>query len=620
MPEIDAPVRPLDLGPLDVVIETREDGTILAHASEEEQGYSDNVLQWLRYWGGAEPTRIFLAERPAPGAPGWTNITFAETYEKMRSLALAFLNRDVSVERPVVVLSGNSIDHALVALAAMFVGVPYAPVSPAYSLVSDDFSRLKNVLAQLTPGLVYVSDGAPFAAAIKAAVPEDVEIIASANPPADRKASLLAPLLAPIEEDADLARVTKAHDSVEPDTVAKILFTSGSAGAPKGVITTQKMLCADAAMIEYFMQFLIEEPPVLVDWLPWHHSFGGNQNLGLALRHGGTLYIDYGNLTPDGMTESLRNLREVSPNLYFNVPAGFQALLPHLQKDKELGKTFFANLSMNFVATGAMSEELAAALDACAIEACGDKIMVVSGYGATETAPAALFSPRGLAGHVGFPLPGVEMKLVPKDGKLECRLRGPNVTPGYWRDAEATAKAFDEEGYYITGDALRFADPADPAQGFVFDGRLSEDFMLASGTWVSTGPLREGFIAAFAPYVKDVALAGRDQSEIGCLVFADIEACRALAADVAADAPPAAVLAHAGVRAMFEARLKALAVQATGASNRIARLILLETPASRQAQEITEKVALNQQAVLEARAADVVELYAPIASPRVIVA
>jgi feruloyl-CoA synthase len=618
MSDTEAPVRNVELGPLDLVLEQREDGTILGHSSEEEQSYSDNILQWLRYWGGAEPGHIFLAERPAPGAPGWNNITYAETYEKMRSIALALLNRNVSPERPVAVLSGNSIDHALVALAAMYIGVPYAPVSPAYSLISKDFAKLKHVLGLLTPGVIYVGDGVKFSAAIAAAVPPDVELIVSQNPPPGRNATLFAPLLAPIEEDADVVKLNKAHEAVEPETVAKILFTSGSTGLPKGVINTQKMLCANQAMIEYFMPFLIEEPPVLVDWLPWHHTFGGNQNLGLVLRHGGTMYIDRGNPLPAGIDESVRNLREVAQTLYFNVPRGFHVLLPYLQKDKELAKNFFGNLSFSFVASAGMSQEMFDALDAASVEACGERIMVLSGYGATETAPASLFSLAGRSGGIGLPLPGVLMKLVPNEGKLEVRLKGPNVSPGYWREPELTAKSFDEEGYYITGDALRFADPKKPEEGFVYDGRVVEDFKLSTGNWVSTGPLRAAFVAAFAPYVRDAAVAGHDQDEIGMLVFPDVEACRALAPDLAKDASVAAVLAHQDVRTAFQTRLACLDEQATGSTNRVARLFLLEEPPSIDAHEITDKGTLNQRAVLENRASAVAELYKSPSSEHIV--
>jgi feruloyl-CoA synthase len=614
----EAAVRNVELGQLDLILETRDDGAILGHSSEEEQGYSDNVLQWLRYWGGAEPTRIFLAERPAPGAPGWNNITFAETYEKMRSLALALLNRNVSVERPVVVLSGNSIDHALMSLAAMYIGVPYAPVSPAYSLISKDFSKLKHVLGLLTPGLVYASDGIQYAAAIEAAVPADVEIVVSQNPPPGRAATLFAPLLAPIEEDADIVKINAAHNKVEPETIAKILFTSGSTGVPKGVINTQRMLCANQAMIEYFMPFLIEEPPVLVDWLPWHHTFGGNQNLGLVLRHGGTMYIDHGHPLPHGIEESVRNLREVAPSLYFNVPRGFQALLLYLRKDKALASNLFGNLSFSFVASAGMSQEVFDAFDECAVEACGERIMIMSGYGATETAPAALFSTEGQSGRIGLPLPGLSMKLVPNEGKLEVRLKGANVSPGYWREPELTAQSFDEEGYYITGDALRFVDPAKPEEGFAYDGRIIEDFKLSSGNWVSTGPLRAAFVTSFAPYVKDAAVAGCNEDEIGMLVFPDIDSCRALAPDLAKDAPVASVLAHEAVRQLFKEKLADFAKTATGSSTRVARLLLLEEPASIDAHEITDKGTLNQRAVLERRAALVSELYKSPAPDKVI--
>jgi len=619
MSDKEAPVRNVELGPLDLVLERRDDGVILGHASEEEQSYSDNVLQWLRYWGGAEPGHIFLAERPAPGAPGWNSITYAETWEKMRSLALAFLNRGVSVERPIAVLSGNSIDHALVALAAMYIGVPYAPVSPAYSLVSKDFAKLKHVLGLLTPGLIYVGDGAAFTAAIEAAVPADIELIVSQNPPAGRPATLFAPLLAPIEEDADIVRLNKAHEMVEAGTIAKILFTSGSTGLPKGVINTQQMLCANQAMIEYFMPFLIEEPPVLVDWLPWHHTFGGNQNLGLVLRHGGTMYIDHGHPLPNGIEESVRNLREVAPTLFFNVPRGFQALLPYLKKDKALASNLFGNLAFSFVASAGMSQDAFDGLDAAAIEACGERIMVLTGYGTTETAPAALFSTAGRSGGIGLPLPGVLMKLVPNESKLEVRLKGPNVSPGYWREPKLTAQCFDDEGYYITGDALRFADPDKPEEGFVYDGRVIEDFKLTSGCWVSTGPLRAQFVAAFAPYVKDAAITGCNEDEIGALVFPDIEACRSLAADLPKDAPPDAVLAHPEVRLAFQTRLACHAEDATGTSNRVTRLILLEDPPSLDAHEITDKGTLNQRAVLDNRAVLVSELYKNAASGKMIV-
>ena len=449
-------------------------------------------------------------------------------------------------------------------------------------------------------------------------MPGDIEVIVSQNPPAGRAATLLAPLFAPIEEDADVVKVSKAHETVEPETVAKILFTSGSTGLPKGVINTQQMLCANQAMIEYFMPFLIEEPPVLVDWLPWHHTFGGNQNLGLVLRHGGTMYIDHGHPLPGGIEESVRNLREVAQTLYFNVPRGFTALLPFLQKDKELASNFFGSLSFSFVASAGMSQETFYALDACAVGACGERVMVLSGYGATETAPAALFSLAGRSGGIGLPLPGVLMKLVPNEGKLEVRLKGPNVSPGYWREPELTAQSFDEEGYYITGDALRFVDPDKPQEGFVYDGRVVEDFKLSTGNWVSTGPLRAAFVAGFAPYVRDAAVTGCNRDEIGMLVFPEVEACRVLAPDLAKDASVAAVLAHPEVRMAFQTRLACLDEKATGSSNRVVRLILLEEPPSIDAHEITDKGTLNQRAVLEHRAATVSELYQSPNSEKVI--
>jgi feruloyl-CoA synthase len=330
------------------------------------------------------------------------------------------------------------------------------------------------------------------------------------------------------------------------------------------------------------------------------------------------MYIDQGNPLPSGIEESVRNLREVAPTLYFNVPRGFQALLPYLQKDKALASNLFSNLSFSFVASAGMSQETFDALDACAVEACGERIMVLSGYGATETAPAACFSLSGRSGGIGLPLPGVLMKLVPNEGKLEVRFKGPNVSPGYWREPELTAASFDAEGYYITGDALRFADPDKPEEGFVYDGRVIEDFKLSSGNWVSTGPLRAAFVAAFAPYVRDAAVAGCDQDEIGMLAFPDIEACRALAPDLAKDASVAAILAHPEVRTAFQTRLACLDEKATGSSNRVARLILMEEPPSIDAHEITDKGTLNQRAVLENRASAVKELYNVSGSEKII--
>jgi feruloyl-CoA synthase len=610
------PLRPVRLGPASVTVERRGDGAILMRSPEPLPPYPDTLTERLAHWAKTAPERIFLAQRDPAG--GWRTLSYAATLLAVRAIAAALLERDSSPDRPVAILSGNDIDHALLGLAAMHVGIPYAPISVPYSLMSQDFKKLTAIIDILTPGLVFAANGAAFARAISAAVPAPVEVAVTTSPPPGRRATHFAELL----EAGATAAVDAAHAAVGPDTVAKILFTSGSTGQPKGVINTQRMMCSNQAMVGAALVFVGEEPPVIVDWLPWNHTFGGNHNFNLVLHYGGSLYIDEGKPMPGAIEATVRNLRDVAPTVYFNVPKGYEMLLPHLAADRPLREKFFSRLKVLFYAGASLSQHVLDALQALAIETTGERIIFLSSLGSTETAPLAIACSWDTerVGNIGLPAPGVELKLVPREGKLEARLKGPNITPGYWRAPALTADAFDEEGFYKIGDALKFADPAEPAKGLLFDGRLAEDFKLATGTWVSAGPLRAAFIAHCAPLTRDVVFAGADRDEIAALVFPDLDACRKLAPELAADAPAASVLADARIVAAFARLLEALAEPRRGTSTRVRRAILLAEPPSLDIGETTDKGSINQRAVLARRAALVEELYADPPPASVIVA
>ncbi len=611
-----APLRAVKLAPAEVVVERRSDGTALLRSPRALPPFPRRITARLLHWAAVAPDRLFLAQRDV--ARQWRTLTYAQTLAAVRALAASLLDREPSPERPIAILSGNDIEHALIGLAAMHVGIPYAPISVPYSLLSQDFGKLRAIIEILTPGLVFAADGKAFERAIAAAVPSAVEVAVSVNPPAGRPAILFADLT----ERQPTAAVDAAHAGVGPETIAKILFTSGSTGQPKGVINTQRMLCANQTMIRAGMPFLAEEAPVVVDWLPWNHTFGGNHNFGLALDNGGSLYIDEGKPLPGAIETTVRNLRDIAPTIYFNVPKGFEMLLPHLKADRLLRARFFSRLKVLFYAGAGLAQHVLDELQDLAVETTGERIIFLSSLGSTETAPAALACTweTRRTGNIGLPLPGVDLKLVRCGEKFEARLKGANITPGYWRAPALTAAAFDEEGFYRIGDALKFADPGDPAQGLLFDGRLAEDFKLATGTWVSVGPLRAEFIAHCAPLVRDVVLAGAERDEVTALVFPDLDACRRSASDLTADAAATAVLAHARVRGAFVRLLDGLAEPARGTSRRIARAILLAEPPSLDRGEMTDKGSINQRAVLAHRAASVEELYADPPPPHVLVA
>ncbi len=614
------PLRPVKLGPADVVVERRSDGAIVLRSPHPLRPHPQKLTERLTHWAKTASERVFLAQRDAQRvtSTGWRTMTYADTLRAVQAIAAALVGRNLSPDRPLAILSGNDIEHALLALAAMHVGIPYAPISVPYSLLSTDLGKLKAIMQLLSPGLVFAANGTAFARAIAAAVPTSAEVVVTAHPPTGRNTTLFSELLQTTPSPA----VEAAHAEVGPRTIAKILFTSGSTGQPKGVINTQLMLCANQAMIRAGLAFLADEPPVIVDWLPWNHTFGSNHNFGMVLDNGGSLYIDEGKPLPGAIEVTVRNLRDVAPTVYFNVPKGFEMLLPYLSAEPDLRETFFSRLKIMFYAGAAMAQHVLDAYEQLAIKTTGQRILFMSSLGSTETAPAALACSWEAehAGNIGLPLPGVELKLVPSEGKLEARLKGANITPGYWRGPQLTAAAFDDEGFYRIGDALKFADPNDPSKGLLFDGRLAEDFKLATGTWVSVGPLRAAFIAHFAPLARDVVFAGPDRDEVTALVFPDFDACRQAAPGAAADIPAQLLLADPHVTAEFGRRLDGFFAAASGTSSRVTRMILLHEPPSLDLGEMTDKGSINQRAVLANRALLVEQLYADMPPGHVLVA
>ncbi len=610
-----APLRPVRLGAFDPVLEQGPGGIIHIRTTQVLAPYHAKISEPLEHWAKAAPDRVFLGQRDTDG--NWRTLTYAQVLSHVKRIGAALLRRGLSADKPIAIISGNDIEHALLALAAMTVGIPYAPISPAYSLLSTDFGKLRAIVDLLTPGLVFANDGGPFARALYQTVPDDIELVVTRNPLGDRPTTMFADLIG--AEDA--AGVAAAQRAVTPDTIAKFLFTSGSTGTPKAVINTHRMLCSNQAMLAAGFPYVTEEPPVIIDWLPWSHTFGGNHNFNMMLVNGGSLYIDDGNPTPPGVPKTVRNLREIAPTIYFNVPKGYEALVPHFRADEALRKKFFSRLKVLFYAGAGLNQTTWDDLTQLAVETTGERIIFLSSLGSTETAPAALVCTFDCdsPGNIGLPFPGVELKLVPNEGKLEARLRGPHITPGYWRQDELTRAAFDEEGFYKLGDALKFVDPNDAGKGLLFDGRIAEDFKLSTGTWTSVGPLRARFNDYFAPYVRDVVFAGPDRDDIVALVFPDIEACRKLAG-LAADATPDTIIDNQQVRAKFSALLKSLLASSPGTSTRVERAMLMAEPPSMDKGEMTDKGSINQRAVLKNRAALVDELYATPVSSLVIAA
>ncbi len=597
-------------GAVSATLETRADGLQVLRSTEPLGDYPARLTDRLEHWAGEVPGRTFVAKR-APAAGGgldgdWQRITYAGMLARAQAVGQALVDRGLSADRPVVILSDNDLENLSLAMGAVWVGVPHTPVSSAYSVIAKDFGKLQHILDTLRPGLVFASHGAAYARAIEACVGTDVEVVLGEGSIPGRACTPFQSLLdTPPGEGA-----AAAHARVGPDTIVKFMFTSGSTKHPKGVIVTQRMWCANQQMLRQSMAFLAEEPPVLVDWLPWNHTFGGNHNVGITLYNGGTLYIDDGKPTPQGMAQTLRNLREISPTVYFNVPKGFDEIAAALDTDPVLRASLFKRVKAFMCGGAGISQASWNKIDEHAEATVGERIRIIGGLGMTETSPSCTFvlGTDARAGYIGLPCPGVEVKLVPMGGKTEVRFRGPNVMPGYWRDPEQTAQAFDDEGYYCTGDAVTCVDPADPTQGLMFDGRIAEDFKLSTATFVSVGPLKARIVGQGAPLVQDAVITGLNRDEVGALIFARIEACRQQAG-LPDGAPAQEVLRHPRVQAFFQSLADALWREGTGSATRVARLHVMTDPPSIDLGEITDKGSINQRNVLKHRASLVDALY-----------
>lgn len=562
------------------------------------------LLDRLVQWADVRPHQAFFAARDGNGA--WQYTSYADMLGQVRAIAQRLLDFGLSAERPLAILSGNGLEHLQVALGAMYAGIPYCPVSPAYSLLSQDYAKLRHVCDLLRPGLVFVADCQPFQRAIETVISAEVPVICVRGEIEGRNCISFASLL----QEPGGTEAEEAFASTGPDSIAKFLFTSGSTKLPKAVVTTQRMLCANQQMLLQTFPVFGEEPPILVDWLPWNHTFGGSHNLGIVLYNGGTFYLDEGKPTPQGMAESLRNLREISPTAYLTVPKGWEELVSALEQDAALRETFFARIKLFFFAAAGLSQSVWDRLDRVAEQHCGERIRMMAGLGMTEAAPSCTFTtgPLSMAGYIGLPAPGCEVRLVPADGKLEGRFRGPHIMPGYWRAPQQSEEVFDEEGFYCSGDALKLVDPADPQLGLMFDGRIAEDFKLSSGVFVSVGPLRNRAVLEGSPYVQDVVVAAPDRECLGLLVFPRLYECRQLAG-LDAKASDAEVLASTAVREWFGDWLQRVNREATGNATRLEWIALMDQPPSIDRGEITDKGSLNQRAVLQWRAEKVEALY-----------
>jgi feruloyl-CoA synthase len=603
----------IDLAPAEVLVKTLPAGGYLLSSPMPLKPYEKNLGEMLRHWARETPERTFLGERDAAG--GWRLLSYGEAGRLAESVAQALAHRQLGPQRPVVILSGNSINHALLMLGGFLAGVPVAPVSVAYSLLSQDFAKLRYIVGEVRPALIFAEHGETFARALNALDLTGVEVVTVSGAPSGRPATPFADLLAATAGST----AATALAMVDAHHCAKILFSSGSTGLPKGIINTHGMLCANQQMLAQIWPFTGATPPVLVDWLPWSHTFGGNHNFNLVLKRGGTLYIDSGKPVAGLVEQTVKNLSEISPTIYFNVPAGFAMLLPFLERDEGLRHSFFKRLQLIFYAGAALSQDLWQRLEDLAIQATGQKVLMTSSWGSTETSPLATAAhfPLEKAGVIGIPCPGVTLKMVPNNGKLELRVKGPNVTPGYLNRPDLTEAAFDEEGFYKIGDAGIFVDPDNPQAGIAFDGRVAEDFKLSSGTWVHAGGLRLGVLTAAAPLLQDALIAGQDREFVGILAWPNVQACRDICGDSGAQQEVELLLRRKEVRSYLQEALRLFNAGQGGSSAKVRRIMLMSDPPSIDANEITDKGYINQRAALERRSDLVERLYAEPPGPEV---
>ena len=581
-------------------------GIVLLNSTIALEPHPYRLTERLKHWAGATPQRVFIGRRNETG--DWDTLTYSETFSKVKAISQALLQRNVSSERPIAILSENSIEHGLLALAALHIGIPYSSITPAYSLRSNDFEKLRYVVNLLTPGLIFVQDSKKYEKALLA-VANEVEVVSVFNHVQLKVHSSTS--FQSLLDTQPTPSVDDAFNAIKPGTIAKVLFTSGSTGLPKGVINTHENISTNWQQITQTFPFLKDEGLEFIDWLPWNHTFGGNHNFGLTVYNGGSLYIDDGNPTPQGILTTVENLKERQPTVYFNVPKGFEELLPYFRKDKKLCARFFSNLKMLFYAGAGMPQHVWDTWEQLAIETNGKKILIATGLGCTEACPSALFAsePGGFAGLLGVPVPGLELKLVPVGDKLEARYRGKNIFPGYWRQPEITEKVFDEDGFYCTGDALKFVDEHNANKGMLFDGRLTEDFKLNTGTWVSVGTLRSQIITAGKGLIQDVVITGHDNDFIGAIVFAGMDHCKKIM-EVNNIYSTAELIRQPQIRIQLQEVLNEMAKKSTGSASLVRRAVFADFAVSIDKGEITDKGSINQRMIIQNHPELINKLYA----------
>ncbi len=603
-----------------VILEDRPDGSRLFRSALALPAYSRCSGEWLERWAAETPDAILIAERGADGE--WVKVSYGEALARVYRVATWLLGQKLSPERPVLVLSDNSIEHALLMLACLHVGVPISPVSPGNSLLSKDFVKLRANVELLRPGVIFADAIERFMPALRAVADlHDAVVVAGSRSQPQAGTIPFAEISGVGADDtANFAAVKAAFNALTPDTIAKFLFTSGSVGAPKAVITTQRMMCSNVEMKSVIWPFLNKQKPVIVDWLPWSHVFGGSHNFNKVVRFGGSLYIDDGKPVPALLPKTVKNLTDVAPTIYFSVPLAYGMLVAKLRDDADLRRSFFSRLQIIFYAGAALPQSTWDELERLAVMELGHPVVMLSSWGSTETAPACTdcHFQAVRSGVIGVPIPGTTLKLVPVADKLEVRVKGPNLFPGYWKQPALTKAAFDDEGFYMIGDAVEFVDPAKPELGLLFDGRVAEDFKLLSGTWVHVGSLRVAGISALSPVAQDIVVAGHDKDDIGFMVFPNIAECRRIAG-LGEDAPVDVVIGHPVIKERVREGLVRMKRDGGGSSTYPARVLLMAEPPSPEAGELTDKGYINQRAVLTRRADRVLELYSDVPSADVIV-
>jgi feruloyl-CoA synthase len=607
---LQAPFKPIDFLSRDIKVERRDDGTIVLQSNHKLKPYEKHVPALLAKWAAAAPDRVWLAQRRGPSRD-WVKVTYGEAKKQVDAVTQALLDRGFGPDKAVMILSSNSIEFALLTMAAMQARAPVAPVSPAYSVMSQDHAKLKYVFDLVRPGLVFVQNGEIYADALADLDLDGVLLVHVDKPPKAMQSIPWSTMVATPLTDA----VQKSIDAIDAKTVGKFLFTSGSTGMPKAVINTQEMMCANLAMGQMARVRKPTDPvPVQLDWLPWNHTMGGNATFQGNLAEGGTTWIDDGKPLPGLFEETLRNLREISPTSFANVPAGYAMLATALEKDEPLAERFFRNLNTLAYGGATLSSDLYDRMERLAVKHTGYRVPFITGWGSTETAPTAtsVHWASERVGLVGLPYPGVQLKMVPtgEAGRYELRLKSVIVTPGYYKRPDLTAEMFDEEGFYKIGDAGRFVDENDPSQGLVFDGRVVEDFKLTSGTFVLVGTLRTTAVAAASPVLQDAVVCGQDRDHVGLLGFPNVAACRRVAGDEHVQLSTQEVLAHPAVIATLKEGLAKMNAECKGSSMRVKRVLLMDEPPSVDGHEITDKGYINQRATLDRRKALVDRLYA----------